>query len=172
MEIAEAAQRRGGRFEVERMARREGVNGVGKRYTYKEPEIVVVGRIPFPPMFLGETPTHGLNGAVQSLREAVAVFDERTDAAALAQAFRAMQRARQHLIDADRAHQGAALNLDTGWMEALCEWANERDGLTAEYWLEGPLLCHTELSGSGCLQVMDRAVLGRSNLDRILEIWS
>lgn len=170
-EIGTAALRRGGRFEIERMKGREGVNAAGQQITYKQAEITVLGRIPFPDMFLGETPGYRLNGAIQSLREAIAIFDKQTDAASLARAFRALQRARQHLMDADRAHQGALLNLDPAWIEPLCQWANRHDALRAHYWVEGSSLCHSEVAGDGALAVMERSQLGRSNLDAILEVW-
>ena len=170
-EIAKVAQHRSGRFEIERVRGREGVNAVGQRFTFKKAETSVVGRIPFPAMFVGETPTYGLNGAELSFREAKTILDERTDAPSLARAFREVQRARQYLIDADRAHQGALLNLNPSWLESLCEWANQYHALTARYWVEGSTICHTEAAGKGVFQLMERSQLGRSNWESILEAW-
>ena len=122
-------------------------------------------------MFSGETPTHGLVGATQSLREAAAIFGERTDSASLAKAFRGMQRARQHLIDADRAHRGALLNLEGNWLDTLCDWANESHLLKAKYWMDGGDLWHTEGPVELDFRLLERSQLGPSNLDQILTRW-
>lgn len=169
--IATIAKQRSGRFEIEKMVWREGVNRDGRSTKYKEAETRVVGQIPYPGMFLGDTPTRGLNGAVGALREAVRMLNGKTTGLALANAFRAVQQARVYLIDADHAHAGALANLDAAWLPALCQWANQDDGLVAEYNADGGSIIHDEHRRSEVFAWLGKTKLGQSSLDKILALW-
>lgn len=165
------AKQREGRLEIERLVTREGVNKEGRWVKYKTAEAHLVGRIPYPAMFIGETPTKGLNGAKASLATAIELLKGNITGLALAKAFRSVQEARVHLIDADRAHAGAIVNLDPSWLPALCQWANRDAELSAEYRAENGIIFHDEHTNEEAFTWLEKAHLGQSSLNEIFAIW-
>lgn len=165
--LAEEAKRSEGRLERERRRKRKRVNKQGQEETYIETEVIVVARIPYPGMFLGESPTHPLNGATKEIGCAVALLANKNDTASLAKAFAHLRRGRQYLNDAARIHRGVLSNLTPGWLPALCDWANQDDGLEATYAVQGLTI---ECDGEP-FTLLSPEVIGNPALDRINELW-
>lgn len=165
--LYEEAKRSEGRLERERRRKRKRVNRQGQEETYTETEVILVARIPYPGMFLGESPTHPLNGATKEIGCAVALLANKTDTASLAKAFSHLRRGRQYLNDAARTHRGILSNLTPGWLPALCEWANQDDGLEESYAVQGLTI---ECDGDP-FPLLSPEVLGAPTIDRINELW-
>lgn len=166
-QLADAAKRSEGRLERERRRKRKRVNRQGREETYIDTDVIVVARIPYPGMFLGESPTHPLNGATKEIGFAVALLAEKTDTASLAKAFVHLRRARQYLNDAARIHRGVLSNLTPGWLPALCDWANQDDGLESTYAALGLAI---ECDGE-TFPLLSPGVIGTPPIDRINELW-
>lgn len=164
--LADEAKRSEGRLERERRRKRKRVNRQGREETYIDTEVIVVARIPYPGMFLGESPTHPLNGANKEIGLAVALLANKTDTASLAKAFGHLRRARQYLNDAARIHHGVLANLTPGWLPALCEWANQ-EGLEGGYAAQGLTI---ECDGEP-FALLSPEVIGAPAIDRINELW-
>lgn len=139
-----------------------------ERLLASEPRL---GRIPFAAMFTGESPTHGLNGALRAIDDARDLLALGTDSPTLAKAFKLVQQARFQLNEAHRAHQGAIANLNPDWLREMCSWANRSFDSDAGYWLEGDAIVHTERASQERFEVLDRAELGTSSLDAVLAEW-
>ena len=71
--LAEEAKRSEGRLERERRRKRKRVNREGREETYIDTEVTLVARIPYPGMFMAESPTHPLNGATKEIGCAAAL---------------------------------------------------------------------------------------------------
>ena len=169
--LASVAKARDGRLVVERQVWREGVNRNGKLFKHKDVETRLLTQIPFPGMFLGDTPTRGLNGATSELRQAVGMLSGKVTGLALANAFRSVQRARNFITDADRAHRGALANLDSAWVQGLCEWANQDDALSASYEFDHGRVLHDEHGYEDEFAWLTPAELGKSAADEIASVW-
>lgn len=161
------AKRSEGRLERERRRKRKRVNRQGREETYTDTEVIVVARIPYPGMFLGESPTHPMNGATKEIGCAAALLANKTDTASLAKAFAHLRRGRQYLNDAARIHRGVLSNLTPGWLPALCEWANQDDGLEATYAVQGTTI---ECDGEP-FPLLSPDLIGTPTIDRINELW-
>lgn len=165
--VAEEAKRREGRLERERRRKRKRINRQGREESYVDTEVVVVPRIPFPGMFLGESPTHPLNGATKEIGCAVALLNNKNDTASLAKAFTHLRRGRQYLNDAARIHRGVLSNLAPGWLPALCEWANHDFELQATYAVKGTTI---ECDGD-TFPLLSPDIIGVPAIDHINELW-
>lgn len=163
--LAEEAKRSEGRLERERRRKRKRVNRQGREETYIDTEVIVVARIPYPGMFLGQSPTHPLNGAIKEIGCAVAIFENKSDAGSLAKAFPHLRRGRQYLNDAAEIHRGALQNLKPDWLPGLCEWANSE--LEATYTVRGSTI---ECDGE-TFTLLAPEVIGTPSIDRINELW-
>ena len=169
--LGSIAKARDGRLAIEREVWREGVNRNGKLFKHKDVETRLLAQIPFPATFLGDTPTRGLNGATSELKQAVELLSGKVTGLALANAFRSVQRARNFITDADRAHRGALANLNTAWLQGLCEWASEDEALTGSYDFEHGQLLHDEHGYEDELAWLTPAELGKSAADEIMSVW-
>jgi len=163
--LAGEAKRSEGRLERERRRKRKRVNRQGREETYVETEIIVVARIPYPGMFLGQTPTHPLNGAITEVGCAIAIFENKSDAVSLAKAFAHLRWGRQYLNDAAEIHRGALQNLKPDWLPSLCEWANSE--LEETYTVRGSTIkCDEET-----FTLLAPEAIGTPPIDRINELW-
>jgi hypothetical protein len=169
--LRSVAKSRDGRLVIERQVWREGVNRNGKRFRHKDVETRFFAQIPFPGMFQGDTPTGGLNGATTQLQQAIGMLDAKVSGLALANAFRAVQRARNFVAEADRAHRGALANLDQTWLQSLCEWASQDDALTAYYEFQDGKIIHDEHGYDDEFTWLTPAELGKSAGDEIASAW-
>lgn len=169
--LAAMSKERDGRLVIERQVWREGINRNGKSFRHKDVDTRFVVQIPFPAMFLGDTPTRGLNGAMGELKQAISLLNSKVTGLSLASAFRAVQRARNFVNDADRAHRGALINLDPAWLQGLCNWANEDDVLASVYQFEDGKLIHDEHGYEDEFPWLSPSQLGRSGADQIASVW-
>lgn len=169
--LSEIAKEREGRFEREKRIRNKEVNRHGVEEVRVRVEVTTIGRIPFPGMFRGETPNHGLNGAKKAVKIAVALLTNKRDSVSLAKAFREMRQARQYLVEAAQIHRSALSNLDSGWIAALCDWASHDDNLEASYEAKGRSILHDEGGVDGSFEFPSTAEIGQPPIDQIIENW-
>lgn len=169
--LTDIARLREGRFERERRRKIKRVDRLGRESLFSTTETVVIGRIPYPAMFLGASPNHGLNGAMNNLAIAVALLEHKTDTVSLARAYSQIRQARQHLVEAAEIHLGVLLNLSPAWLPSLCDWANHDDALRGTYEIDGSVIEHRGQRSAVRLQFVDRSRIGTPSIDRINEFW-
>ena len=165
------AKLRDGRLERQRKIRRSKTDRLGKGDQETAYETVNIGRIPFPGMFLGSSPNHGLNAATNSFGLAVALLKNKQDTVSLAKAFRHIRDARQQLREAGEVHRRVLDNLDLGWLTPLCDWANREESLNAEYRVGVSGLIHDERQVEERFEFISRSSLGLPSVDAIDGAW-
>lgn len=113
-----------------------------------------------------------MSGSKSELLSAVTLFENKQDSRSLARAFLHMRRSRQLLNDADEAHQGALLNLQTGWLDDMCAWANQHYDLDATYRFDGRFLSGDERGQERRVEFPLQSQIGQSSFGKIVEVWS
>lgn len=171
LRLSAVAKERDGRLERERRVKRKETNRQGIEEQKTRVDITIVGKIPFPGMFLGETPNHGLNGAKTALGVAVALLANKRDSASLAKAFKQLREGRQHLLAAAQIHRSALSNLESGWLSALCEWADRSDDLDGRYEMRGRAIFHNDGINEASFEFPDASEIGTPPIDAIMREW-
>ena len=167
----DVARRSEGRFERERGRTKTRINRFGREESYRDVEIVQVGKIPFPGMFLGQTPQTPL-GLAKNHLESARFLLAKTDVRSLAQAYSQMRQARQAIVDAEDFHQGCLRNCDPSWLVKMCDWANKDSELTVTYAVEGAdLIATDELDTEVRLRWYRGNDLGAPPTDQIALLW-
>lgn len=169
--LAQVAKLNDGRLERQRKKKLTRVNRLGQTEQYSGTETIEIARIPFPGMFLGATPNTGLNVAKQEFGLAVALLENKRDNESLARAFSHIQRARQSLNEAGEVHRRILLNLSSGWLPSLCEWANQDEQLEATYEADGNTLIHDEGGITESFEFIDVNALGSASTAKISALW-
>lgn len=169
--LGEESKLRDGKLERQKKVKISGVDRNGREIQKTSFEAVSIGRIPFPGMFLGESPNHGLNAAKKCLGLAVALLEHRRDTSSLNRAFAHVRDARQHLAEANDVHLRIMLNLNSDWLPALCKWANRDEELQCEYECDGNAIIHSEYNYEERFDFLESEVFGLPSNDKIASVW-
>jgi len=135
--LVRVCQYREGRLELEEQVTRAVTTKVGKEQFKRVTEVTLVGRVPFPGLFVGDGPNSSLVGAKQLIATAVTLLNGKRDTISLAKVFRDLRQARQLLREASDRHAGALSNLDPSWLPGLCKWANAHAAIPRWHETEG-----------------------------------
>lgn len=169
--LGEESKLRDGRLEKQKKIKTSGVDRNGREIQKTSFEAVSIGRIPFPGMFLGESPNHGLNAAKKSLGLAVALLEHRRDTSSLNRAFAHVRDARQYLAEANDVHAKILLNLNSDWVPALCKWANRDEKLHCEYESDGAAIIHSEFDYEEKFDFLEIKTFGFPSNEIIVSVW-
>lgn len=171
-QLVKQAKERSGALEKEKWGREKFVDRTGNERTRKAVVIATMGRIPYPQMFLGFTLSATLSSAKNELLNAVALFENKQDSKSLTRAFSHMSKSRQLLNDAEEAHQGALLNVQTGWLADMCDWANQHYDLEATYHFDHRVLSGDERGRQRRVEFPLPSQIGQPLIAKIVEVWS
>lgn len=169
--LADEAKLRDGRLERQRRVKLSSVNRQGEAAQKTAYETILIGRIPFPGMFQGSSPNHGLNSANTHFGLASALLENKRDTASLAKAFRHIQDARQQLQHAAEVHIQIRSNLNLDWLPSLCDWASRDEQLEATYRAVSMGLLHGEHGPDEIFEFIDREAIGLPMLGEIDIFW-
>lgn len=170
--LVEEAKLRDGRLERQRRVKQNSVNRQGASGQKAAYETILIGQIPYPDMFIGSSPNHGLNEAQTHFGLAVALLENKRDTASLAKAFRHIQDARRQLQHAADVHSKIRANLKLDWIPSLCAWANRDERLEASYRAMNNGILHDEMGSEEIFEFVNLDALGLPMFGVIDAIWN
>lgn len=127
-DLFEAAERREGRLEREKMRKVTVVDEQGRERVERRPETIAYGRIPHPEVFVGAPPGSRVGPAVAALKKAEPGLRDAGNVKAVAGAFAVLREGRRHIEEARALHDRWVRLSEMGWWRSAVEWANSHGG--------------------------------------------